>query len=197
MMEIIQLRVSLLQSKPLIWRQIHVSKETTFFELHHIIQIVLGWKNCHLFEFGLEGYRIGEIYDDGKIEDLGTNELIDSRTIALKDLITQKGETFKYLYDFGDNWEHLIEVEDFIEKDISLKYPICIDGQMNCPPDDSGGLRNYYASLEILKDKKHPEYKENTVWFGRTYDPEKFDKEKANRQLRKLRKYIVDWDSGE
>lgn len=156
----------------------------------------MGWKNCHLFEFGLEGYRIGEIYDDGRIEDLGTNELIDSRTAALKDLITHKGETFKYLYDFGDNWEHLIEVEDFIEKDISLKYPICIDGQMNCPPDDSGGLSNFYASMEILKDKKHPEYKENAMWFGKIYDPENFDKEKANRQLKKLRKYIADWDSG-
>jgi hypothetical protein len=195
MNDIIQLRVSLVDSNPLIWRQLLVSKDTTFFELHHIIQISMGWKNYHLFEFNLEGYRIGEIYEDFRLEGMGRDEVVDSRNISLKDIVTHQNETFKYEYDFGDGWDHLITVENFQEKDDNLKYPICIDGQMNCPPDDSGGIHGFYNSMEILKDKKHPEYKENKVWFGRSYDMEKFEKEKVNRQLKKLKKYIKDWDT--
>ena len=194
MPEIFQLRVSLLDSNPLIWRKILVSKDTTFFELHHIFQIVMGWKNYHLFEFNVEGYRIAEIAEEEKASGYGDDQLLNSRTVTLKDLITKK-DTFKYSYDFGDNWQHLIKVEDFLEKDNNLKYPICIDGQMNCPPEDCGGIGSFYASLEILKDKKHPEYKETAQWFGKSYNLEIFDKEKANLQLKKLAKYIANWNS--
>jgi len=195
MTDIIQLKVSLIDSEPLIWREIHVSKETTFFELHHIIQIIMGWKNYHMFEFNLEGYRVGEVFEDERTEGYGNDQIIESRTVAIKDLITQQKETFKYVYDYGDDWEHKIQVENFLEEDTTLKFPICIDGRMNCPPDDSGGLHNFYESMEILKDKKHPEYKEISKWFGKSYDMKKFDKEKINRQLKNLAKYIADWDS--
>lgn len=129
------------------------------------------------------------------MEDMGSDEVIDARKTALIDLVTEPNETFKYLYDFGDYWEHEIKVEHFLEKDNTLKYPVCIGGEMNCPPDDSGGIRNFYESMEILKDKKHPRYKEFATWFGRKYDREKFDREKANRQLKRLKKYIADWNS--
>ena len=64
MNEIIQLKVSLDGSDPLIWRTLLINRETTFFELHHIIQLAMGWKNYHLFEFNLDGYRVGMIEEN-------------------------------------------------------------------------------------------------------------------------------------
>ena len=50
-------------------------------------------------------------------------------------------ERFDYLYDFGDYWEHEIEVEKFIRWSSKRKYPVCTAGKMNCPPEDCGGIR--------------------------------------------------------
>lgn len=193
--EIIQLNISLLDSKPLVWRQILVHNSTTFFELHHIIQIAMGWKNYHMFEFDVEGYRIGEI--DEEEEDYGDGQLLDATTVALKDIITQKGDVINYEYDFGDSWEHQIKVDEFLGVSKSITYPTCINGQMNCPPEDCGGIDSFYNSLDILKNKTHSEYKEIYEWFPKKYNPKKFDIEKVNKRLKKLDGYISEWLSGD
>jgi Plasmid pRiA4b ORF-3-like protein len=197
MQEIIQLKVSLAHSKPLIWRQILVTKDTTFFELHHIIQIVMGWDNYHMFEFNLEGYRIGEVDEEEKSIGYGNDQVLDSRTIKLSDIITHQKDIINYLYDFGDDWKHQIKVEKFHHIDNSVKYPTCIDGQMNCPPEDCGGIGSFYYFIEVLKDKMHPDHKEIAQWFNKKYDFEKFDKEKVNRKLKGLSKYIRKWIGGD
>ena len=190
MQEIVQLKVSIVHSKPLIWRQIQVTKDTTFFELHHIIQISFGWDNYHMFEFDLEGYRIGEVDEEEKDNGYGSDQLLDSREVRLKDVITQPKDIINYLYDFGDGWRHQIKVEKFLPIDTATKYPTCIDGQMNCPPEDCGGIGSFYHCIDVVNDKKHPNYKEIAQWFNKNYDIKKFDKEKVNRKLKVLDKYI-------
>jgi Plasmid pRiA4b ORF-3-like protein len=193
MNDIIQLKISLNHSKPLIWRQILITKETTFFELHHIIQIAMGWDNYHMFEFDLEGYRIGEIDEEEKNNGYGSDQVSDCREVTLGDLITQQKEIINYLYDFGDNWRHEIKVERFLNIDNATLYPTCIGGQMNCPPEDCCGIHSFYNCIEVLKNKKHPDYKDIAEWFAKRYNPTKFDKEKVNRQLKKLDKYVRNW----
>jgi hypothetical protein len=193
MQEFIQLKISLKKSNPLIWREFQVYRDTTFFELHHIIQITMGWQNYHMCEFNLDGYRIGAIFED---DNYGSDSVLDSKTVKLSDVISNKGDIITYEYDFGDGWQHTIEVQDFLDADSNISYPICIDGQMACPPEDCGGIHGFYDYLEILKDKKHPEYKELKTWMPRGYDPTKFDKEKVNKQLDKLDKYIFKWLKG-
>ena len=182
---------------PLIWRQILVNKDTTFFELHHIIQIVMGWDNYHMFEFNLEGYRIGQVDEDEKSNGYGSDQLLDSTTVKLNDVITHQKDIINYLYDFGDGWRHQIKVEKLYDIDNNKKYPTCIDGQMNCPPEDCGGIGSFYDCLDALKDKAHPDHKEIAKWFKKKYDIEKFDKEKVNRKLKGLDKYIRKWIGGE
>ena len=186
MQEIIQLKISLTHSKPLIWRQILIHKDITFFELHHIIQIVMGWGSYHLYEFKLEGYRIGEVDEEEKNNGYGSDEVLDSTTIKISDVVTQSKDIINYLYDFGDGWKHRLKVEKFHGIDKVLNYPTCIDGQMNCPPEDCGGIGSFYHCIDILKDKKHPDHKEVNLWFNKKYNPEQFDKEKINRKLKKF-----------
>ena len=186
MQEIIQLKISLAHTKPLIWRRVLVHKDTSFFELHHIIQIVMGWKNYHLFEFNLEGFRIGEVDEEEKSDGYGSDKILQATAVKLSDIAAQPKDHINYLYDFGDGWLHQIKVEKISSIDKRVTYPICIDGEMNCPPEDCGGMGLFYHCLDVLKDKKHPEHKEISSWFNKKYDPELFDKEKVNKQLLKL-----------
>ena len=194
--DIIQLKITLEGTKPVIWRRVQVEKQTTFFELHHIIQIAFGWKNYHLYEFNIDGFVIGEPIDESENVDSDVEVVVDSKTVTLESLIVDTNESFGYVYDFGDSWKHQIVVEKFLPKGKRTEYPKCIDGKLACPPEDSGGIRGFYGNLEIMKDRKHPEYKETKRWLGKGYDPERFDKEKVNKELASLDEYINDWLSG-
>ena len=193
MKDFIQIKISLNGSNPLIWRRVQFYKNITFFELHHIIQIAMGWENHHLYEFKIEGFRIGEIYEDERLEGYGTDSQYDCRTTKISDVITDKGETFQYVYDFGDYWKHTLEVEDDFDYSGDAIYPLCLAGEMACPLEDSGGIYGHYQNLEILKDKKHPEYKDTKKWIPKDYTPEKLDLEKINKQLDKIELYIIKW----
>ena len=97
----------------------------------------------------------------------------------LHELIKSEGQMFAYRYDFGDCWEHSIIVEKILEKDASKSYPVCIGGEMACPPEDCGGVYGYAEMLTALKDKRHPEHKRWREWIGE-FDPEKFDMDRTN-----------------
>lgn len=197
MQEIIQLKISLTHSSPLIWRQILIHKNTSFFKLHHILQIVMGWNNYHMYEFGLEGYRIGEIIEESKDNGFGSDQVLDSVLIKLSDVISDQKDTIQYLYDFGDSWQHQIKIENFLPVTPTIQYPVCLDGQMNCPPEDCGGIGGFYHRIGILEDKKHPEHKEIRQWFNKRYDKAYFNIDKINKRLKNLDNYISDWMSGE
>jgi hypothetical protein len=187
--DILQLYVNLDGSNPIIWRRIQVREDTSFFELHHILQITMGWKNSHLHEFNCDGYRIGEIIEEFNMEGFGSDEVTDSKKISIKDIIKETDESFRYTYDFGDSWDHILRIEKSLPADTNIKYPICIGGEMSCPPEDCGGIHSYYNYLDILKDKKHVEYKELRRWMGGNFDANKFDQDAVNQKLRNLKRF--------
>jgi hypothetical protein len=49
------------------------------------------------------------------------------------------GRTLKYIYDFGDQWEHQIKLEKAWAPDSQIRLPRCIDGAGATPPEDCGG----------------------------------------------------------
>lgn len=197
MSEVIQLTISIQKSAPLIYRTVLVKKETTFFELHHIIQIVMGWQNYHLFEFNLDGFRIGLIEETEKGNGYGSDQVLDATTTIMTDILSLDKDIFQYNYDFGDCWLHDIAVEQLLKKENKAFYPVCIDGRLNCPPEDCGGIQGFYHTLDVIRDKNHPEYKDTRQWVGKKYNPDLFEKEKINRKLKQLRQYISRWNSFE
>lgn len=196
MQEILQLNVYLLHSSPLIWRRILVHRDTSFFQLHHTLQISMGWQNYHLFEFGFEGYRIGKIDEKEKETGYGSDQVLDCSAVKLGDIVTGPKDVMTYTYDFGDDWQHRIEVEEILPVERSLTYPFCTGGAMACPPEDCGGIHAFYHSLEILRDKKHPDRKAMAQLFPRKFKPEVFDREKVNGELAGLDNYIHKWLNG-
>lgn len=183
---IIQLKITLQDSKPPIWRRLLVDKSITFKELHYIIQISMGWENSHLYQFETNEYIITTIDEYIDEDDYFDKKLVDASSITLNSIITNVKMKFTYTYDFGDDWQHQILVEKFLDYDEKIKYPTCIKGKLNCPPEDSGGIYGFYELLEIIADIKHKERKEVLRWIGKNYDPEHFDKDEINTKLAKF-----------
>jgi len=173
--KIYQLKISLKHTDPKIWRRVLVPNEFSFHALHTVIQLSMGWTNSHLYAFNSKKVRIG--VPDPEWED---NELIDSDTITLKDFFEDRRESFRYEYDFGDGWDHEIKIEKVLEPAPRQAYPVCLGGEMACPPEDCGGIPGFYNMLEILSAKRHPEKKELKEWLGGNFDPLAFDANEVN-----------------
>jgi hypothetical protein len=153
--------------------------------LHRIIQSVIGWEDAHLYQFrvGEKVYSGPEMTDD----DVYDPPIMDERKAMLSQIAPTKVDRFLYDYDFGDGWVHDVLVEDIIDPEPDHPYPLCLDGERACPPEDCGGPPGYEDMLEALADSKHPEHREFLDWIGDDqFDPETFDLERANATLGKI-----------
>jgi len=184
MARILQLKITLKDIEPKIWRRFLVSDFWTFDKLHRIIQRVMGWENYHLFEFKFGKIRI-ILPDEGYLEE---NEL-DPKKVKIEKYVNKEKQKFEYVYDFGDSWEHEIVVEKITEDKIedADKYPKCIEGERACPPEDCGGTGGYERFLEVLKTGKDPlgeNPEELKSWLG-DWESETFNIIKINKEILK------------
>jgi hypothetical protein len=182
---IYQIKITLRDSKPPIWRRLLISSETTLARLHRIIQEAMGWEDYHLhmFEFGEERYSAPMPGDPYHLQEL---QMKSTNRVKLNTLITEEGAKFRYEYDFGDSWEHIILLEKILSPDPQQPLPSCIKGKRACPPEDVGGIWRYDFFLEALKDPNHPQHVMYTEWIGGSFDPEAFDLGEVNKRLRGL-----------
>ncbi len=51
MNKILQFKITLKDSKPKIWRRFQNEDSIMFYDLHNVIQTVMGWTNSHLYQF--------------------------------------------------------------------------------------------------------------------------------------------------
>lgn len=180
------LKISLLDIEPEIWRRFVVPADISLDRLHDVIQIVMGWQDSHLHEFTIGKKRYTE-YPESKEEGLVSGRY------RLVDLIKQKGRQFEYQYDFGDDWKHLLVLEDNRYFEPGILSPItCLEGARACPPEDVGGTSGYDDLCRILKDPADEEYEEMRQWAGEDYDPERFDTGPINAELLKYFRWSRD-----
>ena len=78
-------------------------------------------------------------------------------------------------------------MEKILPPDPKVKYPVCIAGKRSAPPEDCGGVWGYEEFVEAISDPKNPEHDEYLDWAGGDFDPEKFDLEAINRELRRTK----------
>lgn len=181
------LKVTLEGSKPKIWRRLHVLSNMLLGDLHYALQITMGWTNSHLHDFLIEDKRYTSIVEEFELD--FELDSADEDCVTVGEVITGAGQTFQYIYDFGDGWEHIIEVEKVLAPDHQLRYPMCVGGKMACPPDDCGGIGGYYNMLRILKKPGHRDYDMLFKWIGGEFDPAEFDLASVNAELN----YIPQW----
>ncbi len=174
------LKITLRGSSPPIWRRVRIADDTTLMGLHEVIQVVMGWEGYHMFQF--EKNRT--YYGDVSMNDVDYGpEMEDANEVGISELLPSVKSKLKYIYDFGDSWEHEILLEKKEKRDAGRPLPECIAGKCAAPPEDCGGIYGYYNLLEILADPEHEEHEERLEWTGGPIDPSRFDLERANQEL--------------
>ena len=152
----------------------------------------MGWTNSHLHQF-----KIGEeYYADPMLmeEDFNEFDCRDSTATKLSDILPENGQRFRFVYeyDFGDSWEHEVLFEGIVSIEADRQYPICLEGERACPPEDCGGMGGYADFLEAIQDKTHEEREAMFEWVSGWFDPEEFDPVTATKSMKKG---LPDWRS--
>ena len=177
---VVQLRISLMEHTPTIWRRLLVPGEIKLSKLHPIFQAAMGWEDYHLHVFEIGGRRYG-------VPRPGMGERRHRRRVGRPRRPGRRPERFFYEYDFGDSWRHEVVVESIEPVPLILKFGVCVDGQRACPPEDCGGTGGYGEFLEAITDPDHEEHDDYVGWIGRYFDPEAFDLAMVNAALQRVR----------
>lgn len=180
--DLFQIKVSLSDIDPPIWRRLLVSSSTDLAELHQIIQLAMGWTDSHLHQFTADHQQYG-------VPDMEFgNSMTSEHGKRIGSLLKQENQWITYQYDFGDGWEHKITLEQILPYQPGEAGPSCIDGCRSCPPEDIGGAWGYLEFLEAYTDIGHPDHQDNVEWIGEHFDPEHFDIAEINRKLKAIHK---------
>lgn len=213
--QVTTLRITLGDSKPPIWRRVAVHSDITLGQLHELIQIAMGWTNSHLHQFMLKDKSlinrdpnvIARLSEEGRSDDIfaatrGIRVFVakatpfgeptemegeDEDAVTLAEVCPSVKSKLIYQYDFGDGWEHTIEVQKIEEPGRGVAYPMCLAGKLACPPEDCGGIYGYYHMLDAAADPDHEEHDELIEWLGDDFDPEAFDIDEVNDVLAQWR----------
>lgn len=177
--KILELKITLNNIRPPIYRKIQVPDFYTFHQLHHLIQLAFEWENIHMYTFFDKDSEISAFEDDFSERQPG-----DAKKIKLKERFKSLKDRLLYVYDFGDNWEHTVELEKVLDADPSKRYPACISGQRNAPPEDVEGAFGFEDFVEAMNDMKHPQHDDFIEWYGRFFDEMAFSKSKINTRFR-------------
>lgn len=175
-----QLRLELKGVKPAVWRRIAVPGTIKLSKLHQILLAAMGWQGGHLHEFIFADAMYGEAQEEMEpgVED-------ESRVSLNKAMAGSN--SFTWIYDYGDYWEHKIKVERIVDLGVPLETAMCLTGKNACPPEDVGGTPGYAEFLAAIRDPANPEHQTMLQWYGGAFDPSAFDPFDAQQRLNEIK----------
>jgi hypothetical protein len=180
-----QIKVTLLDSDPPIWRRLRVPGDFSLARLDQAIRSVMSWTNLHAHIFAAGAVLYGDPDQDWD------EKVQDERKVRLATVAKEPGATLIYEHDMGDSWRHEVVVEEVTAEAAGAAVLQCLAGERACPPEDCGGIDGYYDMLERLRDPSAEDYEETRAWLedatGGPFDPDVFDLKAVNRALKRLR----------
>ncbi|NLE68065.1 MAG: plasmid pRiA4b ORF-3 family protein [Lentisphaerae bacterium] len=178
-----QIHVSLLGCRPGIWRSLVLPGEADLGMLHRALQAALDWSGTRGHYFVAGNMK----YSDSKA-DIERSEAIDESCVHLCEVAPRERDSFTYLYDPGSDWECEILVEKISGRGEKFPgYPVCLDGESACPPEDCGGIEGYESMLNAMNEPDAGDDDDPAGWEQDAFDPEAFDLEEINRRLRNVK----------
>lgn len=184
------LRVSLDESEPEIWRSLRVPADIPLSQLHRVIQTAFGWENRHLYQFSVGGDSNPARVLMGDRETAEEMQVELAADFTLRQVIGPQATRLEYEYDFGDSWNHTITV---IRPALARRgHFSCLGGARRGPLEDSGGIWGYQRMCQVLADPHHPDYEGLADWYAAVapadppFDPEAFDLDAVNQRLERL-----------
>jgi len=173
--KVYEFTVTLLDTKPVVWRKFLAHEFIELTELHLLIQATMGWQNTHHYEFEIGNESYTETHGE-------KTEKTDINGIELRDVLG-KEKVFQYVYDYGDYWEHEVKITKVLEDDPRMMYPVCIGGENACPPEDCGGTGGFEDLKELLAGPDSEEKDEMLSFVGGFYNPKTFDPNFVNKNF--------------
>ncbi len=171
---------------PIVWRTILVRPDTKLAMLHRYLQAAMGWRECHQYMFKIDGKEYGI-----PNRDYANRKVYDARRYNLARLFPNHPSRFEYVYDFGDWWEHTIEIEGEEAAEYRKQYPVCVDGAEPCPPEDAGGPPGYRELLLVLRDPSHPQHDDFSKWAESQFYSGRFWVQDATWRMRDVRRGLI------
>ncbi len=164
-MKAYQLKITIKDSKPPIWRRCVVPAGLSFSQLTLVLHEVMGWCGYHLSEYYFHkfGVVLSELSDDDFYDNYSPYTELDSSEYLIDEFF-EEVKSFIYTYDFGDNWEHKVQIEKVLE-DYEYTFPMVLKYKGETPPEDCGGIWGYEHLLEVLDNPKDPEYESLSEWY--------------------------------
>ncbi|WP_334122737.1 plasmid pRiA4b ORF-3 family protein [Glutamicibacter sp.] len=181
--KVLQLKLSMRDVKPPIWRRVLVPTDLNLGDLHDIIQTSFDFSDSHLHQFYGPNYKVSYGPKNPYME-----SDVDESTVLLSKLFKKPKDRLSYAYDFGDDWRIGIEVEDVLAADDG-QLPRCIGGRRMAPLEDSGGPWQWTEMVQELKDEKPLTMMEDVLPEefepvpGEDFDPAVFSIEEINENL--------------
>ncbi len=192
---ILQVKITLRNTEPPVWRRLLVRDDVNLGLFHAIIQIAMGWTNSHLHMFFVGNKQ----YSDPKF---GLNEsfasdrkVLAEKQLTLREIVSSGITIFGYEYDFGDSWHHMITIEQVGLDGAGFQgFAICTAGERACPPEDCGAPPGFANLLEVIKNPAHEEYESMMEWLGGEFDPEAFDVQRTTQYLQQIKRHNISPD---
>ena len=180
---------------PTIWRRLELASDLRLDELHAVLQAAFEWEGGHLHQFS----TFDRTWDDGSAADSGGGPFgrgpvpeRESKT-RLSQVLATVGDRLDYLYDFGDNWEHVLMLEEIVEATPGGPRARVVGGERAAPPEDCGGVPGYEDLVEALADPERPGHSDLVEWYEEVYggtpddfDPAGVDIETLDRAVRQV-----------
>jgi len=189
---IARLYISLTGAAPQIWRRVEVSLGVSLSDLHDVIQAVMPWEDCHLFQFEIAGQRYGVPDPES-----GTDpNILNAEDARLGSFAAEGVTEFAYIYDFGDNWRHQIVIEALATAASNAKYPRFLDGQGRAPPEDVGGVDGFNEFVKTITKGNKAAKQQAIEWYGGGFDPTEIDVDEIKLDLAEIAKPLPSSKSG-
>jgi hypothetical protein len=155
---IYRIRVDLDDAQPPIWRRLDLRSNLTLDLLHQVLQVAFGWTDSHLHRFSLGGggfdhrsqlFLCPHDMDNKEWED---GDGLPAAETRLDETLCDPGDTLRYLYDYGDNWELTLRLEEVLPAETDCAAAVVVDGERAAPPEDCGHLVDADSLAEVLAD---------------------------------------------
>src|SRR3989304_4218715 len=103
-----QLKLTLPNVRPPIWRRFTVRDDITLLKLHDLLQAIMGWTDSHLHQFVVGSTRFSRPEFDLPLP------RHDEGKTRLRGVLKKPNDRLNYEYDFGDSWEHAVVLEQVL-----------------------------------------------------------------------------------
>jgi hypothetical protein len=181
-------QVHLVSARPRVWRELFLPSDLLLDRLHGVLQAAMGWEGRYQHQFQAEPFKDRTAVAFRTSAEPGDPSVPDEGAVRLDEVLGEPGDRLYYLYDPGDQWQHVIRL---LAVHPALPAPLgngpsCVAGGGRCPVEGIGGIRVWNEVLAVLRGRLPASVvtPELLQWVSQSYGDARFSWRAASRRIR-------------